>query len=148
MAESNTLKNVSIVVGIVATLVTTIIAVFQFLDRDGSGGATSSSTDDVTSMVDANAGCGIAAPAEITLSSGQASRGEQVTVYGSCFQPDERVTIRVHATEVGSATADSEGGFTQTITIPDSAPPSGFPTDISATGRSSVKTGTAPFETG
>lgn len=147
MGESHTLKNVSIVVGIIATVVTTIIGVFQFLDRGSSGGSTPPRVDRVTSEVDPDAGCGLAAPAEITLSADHASRGAQVTVYGSCFQPDERVTIRVHATEVGSATADSKGEFTQTITIPDSAPPSGFPTDISATGRQSVKTGTAPFET-
>lgn len=86
-------------------------------------------------------------PAEITLSASTAPRGGKVTVYGSGFQPAETVDIRVHVTVVGSATADSSGKFTQQITIPQSAPPPGFPTDISATGHSSIKTGSAPFST-
>lgn len=86
-------------------------------------------------------------PAEITLSTGTAPRGAPVTVHGSCFEPGERVVIRVHVTEVGSATADSDGGFTQTISVPQSAPPPNFPTSIAATGQSSAKTGTAPFST-
>jgi hypothetical protein len=75
------------------------------------------------------------------------ARGGRVTVYGGGFQPVETVDIRVHATVVGSATIYSSGKFTQQITIPESAPPPGFPTDISATGRSSIKTGSAPFST-
>jgi hypothetical protein len=92
-------------------------------------------------------GCDDHAPAEVTLSTGSAARGAAVTVYGACFEPGERVVIRVHVTEVGSATADSEGAFTQTITVPESAPAPGFPTEIAATGRSSIKTGSAPFAT-
>jgi len=85
-------------------------------------------------------------PAQITLSASTAPRGARVTVYGSGFQPGETVDIFVHATLVGSATVDSSGKFTQQITIPQSVLP-GVPADISATGRSSIKTGTAPFST-
>lgn len=85
--------------------------------------------------------------AEITLSRATAPRGSKVTVYGSGFQPGELVEIRVHVTTVGTATADSQGRLTQEITVPDSAPPPGFPTDISATGHSSARTATAPFST-
>ncbi|MPZ50795.1 MAG: hypothetical protein GEU75_16100 [Dehalococcoidia bacterium] len=88
--------------------------------------------------------CGTSAPAEITLSENTAPRGHEVTVFGTCFRPAERVQIRVHVFEVGSATANSDGDFTQTIVIPESAPLN-FPTMISATGRSSIKTGAAPF---
>jgi hypothetical protein len=90
-------------------------------------------------------GCGVQAPAEVTLSTGSARRGAEVTVYGSCFKPGERIAIRVHAEEVGSATADCDGKFTQTIKIPSSAPQPGFPTSISATGRTSIKSASAPF---
>lgn len=86
-------------------------------------------------------------PAELTLSTGSARRGEQVTVFGSCFEPGERVEIRVHVTVAGSATADTEGAFEQTIIVPQSVPPPGFPTSISATGQSSIKTASAPFTT-
>ena len=86
-------------------------------------------------------------PAEITLSTDRAPRGAPVTVHGSCFEPSERVVIWVHTTEVGSVTADSDGKFTQTITVPQSAPPPNFPTSIAATGRSSIKTATASFAT-
>ncbi len=94
---------------------------------------------------DSSNGCGSAA--EITLSTASAPRGARVTVYGSCFEPGERVVIRIHVTDVGSATADSDGKFTQTVTVPQSAPPPGFPTDIIATGRSSSGSGSAPFTT-
>jgi hypothetical protein len=90
-------------------------------------------------------GCGARAPAQVTLSTGSARKGADVTVYGSCFRPGERVDIRVHARVVGSATANSEGNFTQTVTIPPSAPAPGFPTDITATGTTSVKSASAPF---
>jgi len=91
--------------------------------------------------------CGFATPAEITASTDRAPKGAAVTVHGSCFDAGERVVIRVHVTEVGSATADSAGKFVQEIKVPQSAPPAGFPTSIIATGRSSIKTATAPFTT-
>lgn len=86
-------------------------------------------------------------PAEITLSAATAPRGGKITVNGSGFQPGETVEIRVHVTTVGDVIADSAGQFRQLITIPQSAPPPGFPTSVSATGHSSIKTGTAPFST-
>lgn len=143
MAESSTLKNVSIVVGIIGSLVGIFIAIATYLNSRPE-----TPPDGGSHVESSGVGCGVTVPAEITLSAGHAARGAQVTVYGKCFQPGERVELRVHVTEVGSATADSDGGFTQTITIPDSAPPAGFPTDIVATGRQSIKTGTAAFETG
>jgi hypothetical protein len=152
MAESSTLKNVSIVVGIVSGVVGIFITVATFLGRDSGSphqptSPAATNSQERVEPSDPDSGCGAGAPAEVTLSAGRAARGSEVTVHGSCFQPDERVMIRVHATEVGSATADSNGNFTQSIIIPNSAPPPGFPTDISATGRQSVKTGTAPFQT-
>jgi hypothetical protein len=86
-----------------------------------------------------------AAPPEIQLSTAKAARGATVTVKGSGFAPAETVELRVGATAVGTARADSAGAFTQNVTIPPSAPPG--PSGISATGRSSSKTGRAPFST-
>ncbi|GAB90768.1 hypothetical protein [Gordonia rhizosphera] len=148
MADSRLTKT-GVVVTIVCTIIGTLIAVATYLrSNDGS---TNRSPEPPTISVGGTGtsgdGCGLAEPAEVTLSTGQAARGDQVTVFGSCFEPGERVVIRVHTTEVGSATADSDGAFVQTITVPASAPPPGFPTDISATGKQSAKTGSAPFET-
>lgn len=85
--------------------------------------------------------------AEITLSDSSAARGSPITVTGSGFEPGELVEIRVHVTTVGTVTADSNGSFRQRVTVPDAAPPPGFPTSVAATGHSSVKTATAPFTT-
>lgn len=85
--------------------------------------------------------------AEITLSQDRAPRGATLTVNGSGFQSAELVEIRIHVTTVGTARADSSGRFRQTVTVPSSAPPPGFPTSVWATGHSSGRTGTAPFST-
>ena len=82
--------------------------------------------------------------AAITLSTGEARRGQKVTVYGTCFKPSERVEIRLHVEMVGSANASSEGKFTQTITVPRSAPLN-FPTSVTATGTVSVRSASAPI---
>lgn len=84
---------------------------------------------------------------EITLSADHAPRGAALTVFGSGFCAGELVEIRVHVTSVGTATADGTGRFTQRVTVPESAPPPGFPTDVAATGHTSSKTATAPFST-
>jgi len=89
----------------------------------------------------------IAAPATLTLSKGQARRGEEITVHGRCFRPGERVEIKLHVETVGSATADSAGDFEQTVTVPESAPAPPFPTDVIAVGQSSIKSARAPFKT-
>jgi hypothetical protein len=80
----------------------------------------------------------------IMLSTDTARIGEQVTVRGTRFWPNEMVDIYVHATMVATATADPRGGFTEVITVPSSAPPD-FDTVVSATGRTSAKTDTASF---
>ena len=89
----------------------------------------------------------VAAAAEITISRATAPIGATITVYGSGFQAGEQVELRVHVTTVGSATADGRGKFTQNVTIPPSAPPAGFPTNVIANGHSSGRWATAPFST-
>jgi hypothetical protein len=130
------------IVAAVATFIATVVAILAGLNQlglipafhpDGSGPAPAHQD--------------VAVPAEITLSSATGPRGGSLTVNGSGFQPGELVEIRVHVTVVGTVTADSKGSFTQKVTIPQSAPPPGFPTSVSATGHSSIKTGTAPFST-
>jgi hypothetical protein len=135
------------VIGLVLAIPGTLVALDQLgqINLPGWDWTDGPGPDDVDP--DPDGGCGVTAPAEVTLSAASAPRGAEVTVTGFCFEPGERVVIRVHVTEVGSATADTSGGFTQVITIPDSAPPPGFPSDISATGRSSAKTGSASFST-
>jgi hypothetical protein len=128
------------IIGLVLAVPGTLVALDQLGQINLPGWDWTDGPDDP----DPGGGCGVTAPAEVTLSTGEAPRGSEVTVYGLCFEPGERVVIRIHTIEIGSATADTDGGFTQTVTIPDSAPLD-FPTDIVATGRSSAKTGTAPF---
>jgi hypothetical protein len=71
-----------------------------------------------------------------------------LTVYGSGFHPNELVQITIQDTIVGNGnvTADSQGQFTQDITIPNSAPPPQIQTSIVATGEM-LDTATAPFST-
>jgi hypothetical protein len=83
----------------------------------------------------------------ITLSSTSARIGEQVTVTGSKFSPNEMVDIKVHVEIVDQVKADGSGAFSEDITIPASAPSPDFPTLILATGQSSAKTAKAPFHT-
>jgi hypothetical protein len=133
------------IVGLVLAVPGTLVALDQLgqIDLPGWDWVDDPGPDDVDDP-DPGGGCGFAAPAEVTLSAASAPRGSEVTVYALCFEPGERVVIRIHATEIGSATADTAGAFEQVVTIPESAPLN-FPTDISATGRSSVKTGAAAF---
>jgi hypothetical protein len=82
----------------------------------------------------------------LALSSASARKGEQVTVNGTQFWPNEMVNIRVHATLVSQVKADEKGAFSAVITVPSSAPPD-FDTAIVATGRTSAKSAEAPFHT-
>jgi hypothetical protein len=86
------------------------------------------------------------ASAQISLSRPTAPRGSSLTVYGSGFRPNELVQIMIQDTFVANVTADSQGQFTQDITIPNSAPPAGVQTSIVATGEM-LDTATAPFST-
>jgi hypothetical protein len=83
----------------------------------------------------------------IALSSHSARIGEQVTVTGSNFWPNEMVDIVLHATIVAQVNADNKGAFSTVITVPSSAPPPDFDTVISATGQTSSRTAKAPFHT-
>ena len=112
-------------------------------NNPGGGSNGPSPSIPTTSLPTRTASC----PAEVTLSSASAPRGGDITINGSCFESGERVDLRVHVEVVGSAIADTDGRFQQTVTIPQSAPPPGFPTSIAATGRSSIKTASAPFTT-
>lgn len=84
--------------------------------------------------------------AHIEIAPAQARVGETVHVTGRNFYPDETVAVRLHATLVGQVKADGDGAFTTTIAVPANAPPPGFPTSVTATGETSAKSATAPFE--
>jgi hypothetical protein len=83
----------------------------------------------------------------LTLSRNSARKGEQVTVTGSHFWPNEVVDIRVHATIVAQVKADEKGAFSAAITVPSSAPPPDFDTTIIASGETSARSAQAPFHT-
>lgn len=70
--------------------------------------------------------------------------GEQVTVEGSNFWPNEMVDIHVHATLVDQVESNQAGAFSAVITMPSSVLPD-VDTQISASGQSSAKTARAPF---
>lgn len=82
----------------------------------------------------------------IALSSNSARIGEQLTVTGSNYRPNEMVNIVLHAALVAQAKADEQGAFSEVITVPSSAPLD-FDTVISATGQTSSRTAKAPFRT-
>jgi hypothetical protein len=82
----------------------------------------------------------------ISTSRPSAKTGETITVTGSQFWANETVEIRVHASLVKQVKADGSGAFSVEITIPNDAPPAGFSTTITATGKSSAKSADAPFE--
>jgi hypothetical protein len=94
-----------------------------------------------------DSGGGRSQPADIFLSSTSGPGGSTVNVSGDGFQANEQVVIQFHTEEIGRTQANSAGRFTNvTVTIPTSF--SGFAPrqfDIIATGRSSIKSGRAPF---
>jgi hypothetical protein len=83
----------------------------------------------------------------LTTSAPTARKGAQVRVSGTRFQANEMVTVRLHTTQVAQPTADGNGAFSVSITVPQDAPPAGFSTSIIATGRTSSRSASAPFST-
>jgi hypothetical protein len=82
----------------------------------------------------------------IEIDPAQARIGETLRVSGRNFYPNETVAIRLHATLIKQEVADGQGTFSTTIAVPKNAPPPGFPTTVTATGETSVKSASAPFE--
>jgi hypothetical protein len=80
----------------------------------------------------------------IALSTNTARIGEQVTVTGSNFLPNEMIDIRVQGILVPATQADDQGSFTAVVTVPSSAQPD-VDTAISATSRTSAKSARATF---
>jgi hypothetical protein len=83
----------------------------------------------------------------LAVSRSTARKGEQLTVTGSNFWPNEMVTIQVHTTIVAQVKADAKGAFSSVITVPSSAPAPGFDTAIIAIGQTSAGSAQAPFRT-
>lgn len=83
----------------------------------------------------------------LTISPSSARDGEQVTVTGSQFWPNEMVDIRLNVEIVDQLQADESGGFSTVITVSASAAPPGFPSAVIAIGQSSAKSAQAPFKT-
>jgi hypothetical protein len=85
-------------------------------------------------------------PAKISLSRGSGPSGIHITVSGENFQPGEEVEIYFHADQIGIATVDSSGRFSQNVKIPgtyDAFAPQQF--QITATGNTSIKSASRPF---
>ncbi len=82
----------------------------------------------------------------LMLSRSTARIGEQVTVRGSRFWPNEMIGIHVQATLVAQVKADGAGAFSTVVTVPSSARPN-VDTVIIATGQTSAKYAEAPFHT-
>ncbi|WIX90389.1 hypothetical protein [Amycolatopsis sp. DG1A-15b] len=81
----------------------------------------------------------------ITRSRNSAKKGQKVIVISKKFWPNEMVDIMGHATLVAQVEADGNGSFSASVTIPQGAPPPSFDTTITAAGKSSAKSATAPF---
>ena len=86
------------------------------------------------------------AVAEIFTSKESGPRGTQLDVSGQNFGAGELVVIRVDTQQVAKTRADSQGAFTNVeITIP-SQFPANWQATIVATGQSSVRSATQPFQ--
>jgi len=83
----------------------------------------------------------------VSLSTDTARSGDQITVTGTQFLPNEVVDIRLHTSILARVTADSHGSFSTVITVPANAPPPNFDTAVVATGESSIRSARAPFRT-
>ncbi|MET1088730.1 MAG: hypothetical protein ABWY04_16685 [Arthrobacter sp.] len=84
--------------------------------------------------------------AHIEIAPAQAQVGGTVVVSGRNFYPNETIAVRLHATLITQVQADGGGAFSTSIAVPKNAPPPGFPTSVTATGETSAKSATAPFE--
>lgn len=84
--------------------------------------------------------------AHIKIDPTRARVGETIDVTGRNYYPNESVAIVLHATLIKQVQADSQGAFATTFTVPKNALPVGFPSTISASGETSVKSARAPFE--
>ena len=76
----------------------------------------------------------------------EARVGGTVHVSGRNYYPNETIAVRLHATLITQVKADGEGAFSTTIVVPKNAPPPGFPTSVTASGETSAKSATVPFE--
>jgi uncharacterized protein YkwD len=82
----------------------------------------------------------------ITLGQSGLAMGQSVALTGQGYQPGEKVSITVgQGTRVATVTADSNGRFSTTITIPDAIPYADQPQVLRATGADSKKQAEAPF---
>lgn len=89
---------------------------------------------------------GVAKDPEISLSAGQGSSGSHLRISGSHFAGGEKVALRFHVEELGSARADKEGAFVREVTVPgteDAFAPMNI--TITATGTSTDRSATAVF---
>ncbi len=86
-------------------------------------------------------------PASVFLNRDSGTGGTQVKVSGEGFAAGETVELRFHTTDIGRTTANADGKFSNVgVEIPDgygwSAP---HQYQVVATGRTSIKSATAPF---
>jgi hypothetical protein len=83
----------------------------------------------------------------VFLSKESGPGGAKLTVAGEGFEPGEKVDLRMQTILLATTTADSNGRFSGvTITVPkelSAFAPQQF--EVDATGRTSIRTGSAPF---
>ena len=76
--------------------------------------------------------------AEITLSKADVHIGDKIVVTGKQFQANETIEIQFGLDDLTRVTADNNGSFRATVTIP-SANPGGIGNEVIATGRTSLR---------
>lgn len=81
--------------------------------------------------------------ATITTTTRSVTRGDAVTVTGSGFSANEKVALELHSEvlALGEATADADGAFAATVTVPATAPVGDH--ELVATGTESQRSATA-----
>jgi len=88
----------------------------------------------------------VAGTPHLKLSRTRIARGQQVTVDGVHFWPDETVDVMVFGMILDQVQADSAGSFRATVRMPHDVP--GIARTIDATGETSVEHASAPFTLG
>jgi hypothetical protein len=130
----------------IAVMVTAVVGGFKlFVSDDGPKTPSASTSSTIASVIVPSIDVG---PASLFLNRDSGPGGTTVKVSGEGFGPGERVTFRFHVEQVGTTKANGEGKFSNvSLTIPSTLSqfaPQQF--NLSATGRASLKSATAPFQ--
>lgn len=133
-------------IGLVTALVglaAALLGLFPALpDWTPGGGESGGDGPDIRRSIDV-----MQAPASVFANPTSGAEGTTVTVSGEGFGPGDRITIRLHTVQLGEATANEAGAFSNvTVTVPgDFSVFAPKQLSLVAEGRNPVKSADTPF---